>query len=263
MSGARRKALLRYGLFAVLAIVCACWGAASVEISAADRVSREAVLPIPAAPRPRGPVTILVLGDSLAYGYGASTKAKSFVSLLGRRLARARPGSIIINASYPGARTREVLGYLKRRPNTRVDAIIVVSGANDIRKLTPPLAFARDQSTLLVRLHREFPGTPILMSNVPDVSGRYFSLPVHTLHRVLFLAPFRLPLGYLIDIDAGIQEKIARRSGATMIDLHALSQKTHADNPRYISGDGLHPNDAGHARIAAFVWRPLSRVLEL
>lgn len=91
MSG-RRIVQLRYGFFAALAIVCAFWMATSFEIAAADRVWLSPAPQSPAARRPRGPVTILVLGDTLAYGYGASTRAKSFVFLLNRRLTHVRPG---------------------------------------------------------------------------------------------------------------------------------------------------------------------------
>ncbi len=137
--------------------------------------------------------------------------------------------------------------------------MLVIAGANDIRKLTSPFAFARAQRELLERIHRKYPSAPVFMTNVPDVSNRYFSLHLG-LRRTQVVAPLRLPLRYLIDTDDGIQNTLAHKFRATLVD-HALSQKRDADDPRFISGDGLHPNDAGHARIAAFMWPSLRKAL--
>ena len=68
----------------------------------------------------------------------------------------------------------------------------------------------------------------------------------------------RAPLVALIAVDDAIIRETAARFGATIVDLHALSIAKGADDPRFISADGLHPNDAGHARIADFVWPTLA-----
>ena len=137
-----------------------------------------------------------------------------------RRLFHARAGSSIVNASYPGARTADLFAQLQRSPHRGIAAVLVVAGANDIRRLTTPLAFARQQRDLLERVHRQYPKAPVFMTNVPDVSGRYFSLRTMS-RRTQAFAPLRIPLRWLIDIDDGVQQKLAREFGATLIDLHA------------------------------------------
>ena len=75
--------------------------------------------------------TVLVMGDSLSAGYGMAA-AQGWVSLLGERLAKERPGWQVVNASISGETTaggssRIVAEVLRHRP----DVVVIALGAND------------------------------------------------------------------------------------------------------------------------------------
>lgn len=77
------------------------------------------------------PHTVLVMGDSLSAGYGMAA-AQGWVSLLGERLAKEKPGWRVVNASISGETTaggasRIVAEVLRHRP----DVVVIALGAND------------------------------------------------------------------------------------------------------------------------------------
>jgi len=81
-----------------------------------------------AAPSQR---TVLVMGDSLSAGYGMAAH-EGWVSRLGERLAREKPGWRVVNASISGETTaggasRIVGEVLRHRP----DVVVIALGAND------------------------------------------------------------------------------------------------------------------------------------
>lgn len=86
--------------------------------------------------------TVLVMGDSLSAGYGMAAP-EGWVSLLGERLVREKPGWRVVNASISGETTaggssRIVDEVLRHRPGV----VVIALGANDgLRGL--PLAEAR------------------------------------------------------------------------------------------------------------------------
>ena len=208
---------------------------------------------IPSRSTHAGPMRVLVLGDSLAYGYGTTTRTTSFVGVIAKKMTAQRVGSVVLNESFPGISTAELQAQLRRTPAGRVDLVLIVAGANDIRKLTDPLALAMQERAILAAVHGRYPLAPVLVTNVPDVSSRYFGLHFSN-KRTQVIAPLRVPLRLLIALDDTIVDAATSRSGATEIDLHTLSLTSDATNPRFISSDGLHPSDAGHARIARFLW---------
>ncbi len=81
-----------------------------------------------AAPQAR---TVLVMGDSLSAGYGMAAH-EGWVSRLGERLAKDRPGWRVVNASISGETTaggasRIVGEVLRHRP----EVVVIALGAND------------------------------------------------------------------------------------------------------------------------------------
>ena len=85
----------------------------------------------PAAVEAPSPRTVLVMGDSLSAGYGMAAH-EGWVSRLGERLAREKPGWRVVNASISGETTaggssRIVGEVLRHRP----DVVVIALGAND------------------------------------------------------------------------------------------------------------------------------------
>jgi len=214
----------------------------------------------PSHVEPRGALTIAVVGDSLARGMRASTPQRSFVGLLFARVAEVRPGSRLVNVSAPGARLREIPGQVARLPDERVDLVLMVAVGNDVMAATDPLSLARDERAAFDAIGRRFPAAPVLFTNVPDVSSRRFTF--RSLGRRAFLPPsMRLPLSKIITFDNALVENIGAHRQAGLIDLEALSRTRDANDARFISPDGLHPNDAGHARLADFAWPAFATAL--
>jgi|GEM_PF-908433 len=200
----------------------------------------------------RGPITLLVLGDSLGSGFRASPGA-SFVARLGADLRRARPGSRTYNLSTPGSKIGDLQRQLVKAPVEKADAVMLVAGGNDVRALTDPLKLALQERALLDRIHARFPDAVVFVANVPDVSRSMFGLPA-TRKRFKLWSGLRSPIRSIVALDDALVERMARNRNAAILDLLSLSRLPDADDPRFISSDGLHPNDAGHARIAAYAW---------
>jgi lysophospholipase L1-like esterase len=221
---------------------------AAIALTTFDRTTYR----FPAAAKGSGPLTLLVLGDSLGSGYQASRDG-SFVARLSAALSKARPGSQTYNLSAHGAKIGDLQKQLNKTSGVKVDAVLLVAGGNDVRALTDPIRLALDERILLDRIHARFPDAVVIVTNVPDVSRSMFSLPV-TRKRIQLWTAFRSPIRSLVAFDDSLVERLARNRDAVIVDLLSLSRLPDADDPTFISRDGLHPNDAGHARIAAYAW---------
>ncbi len=97
---------------------------------------------LPLLAQASSPRTLLVMGDSLSAAYGLAAE-QGWVSLMGEKLARERPGWQVVNASISGETTAggasRIDGELARH---RPDAVLIELGANDgLRGL--PLDVAR------------------------------------------------------------------------------------------------------------------------
>src|SRR5690606_22626790 len=77
------------------------------------------------------PRTVLVMGDSLSAGYGMAAH-EGWVSLLGERLAREKPGWRVVNASIsgetPAGGSARIVGEVLRH---HPDVVVIALGAND------------------------------------------------------------------------------------------------------------------------------------
>ena len=138
-------------------------------LPAAAQPAAAAADPGAAAPR-----TVLVMGDSLSAGYGMAAR-EGWVSLLGERLARERPGWRVVNASISGETTaggasRIVGEVLRHRP----DVVVIALGANDgLRGL--PLAEARRNLARMVGAS-QYVGAKVLLVGMrlpPNLGPEY------------------------------------------------------------------------------------------
>lgn len=80
-----------------------------------------------AAPR------VLIIGDSLAVGCGASRPEESIAGLI----AQEFPDVAIVNRARNGARTAEATAQLRVDGDARYDAILISVGGNDVLRRTP------------------------------------------------------------------------------------------------------------------------------
>jgi lysophospholipase L1-like esterase len=88
---------------------------------------------------------ILVIGDSVVLGVGASDGAHSLVG----KIAELYPTSSVIGCGMIGGKTENVLEMLKRKKiDSKLDLIIIMCGGMDVLHFTPPEKYRRNLSDL-------------------------------------------------------------------------------------------------------------------
>lgn len=199
--------------------------------------------PLPARADP-AEHTILVLGDSLTFGYGLPDPAtQAYPALLQQKLdarAAAAPGAPrwrVVNAGVSGDTTSGGLrraDWVSRQP---VAILVLALGSNDgLRGLNPAL-IETNLAAIGDRLAARNPGLRVLLvgQRMPVSMGDYAAqfeavFPRLAAARGWALAPF------LLEGVGGVLE---------------LNQ-----------ADAIHPNETGHARMAETVWGALAPLLE-
>ena len=186
-------------------------------------------------------VELAVLGDSLAYGTGASDTAHGFAFLTYEAIARERPGSEITNYAIGGSVARDVVRLQAARlRERRADAVIVCVGGNDVVRATDPDAFAAAYRELLAAVRRFAPQAAIVVLGVPDVA----------------ISPLFAERAEAVRALARADDRGARAAAsaarATYVDLFALTHGRR-DPAAFLGSDRFHPSNGGHAAIAAAV----------
>jgi len=195
------------------------------------------------------PKRIVALGDSLAFGTGATHPENAFIFRAYLRVRETHPGSRIDNLAIPGATARDVLRLQAPRLAHEVaDAVIVCVGGNDVVRRVDAAAFAQTYAALVARIRALQPHAALLCCGVPDVGLS-----------PLFTGIDDADIAQLSRADDRAVSTIAVRAGATFVDLFGATVK-HQGN-RFLSEDRFHPSDAGYAVLAGVLAPPLLRVL--
>jgi len=176
------------------------------------------ILP-PAVPTPR----LVVMGDSITVGRGASTPDRSWAAIVARDL-----GMPLTNVAISGSRVAE-----QPIPAvTRGDTVIWLVGYNDMRAGTPITEFRATVAQGVTQMQQR--GAQVVL-----VSGLRMS-----------------PAGYAAyapQWNHGSDAQVARyaesvRDLAPFVDLQGIPPST--------TNDLVHPDNAGHAAIAAAILAP-------
>ena len=180
--------------------------------------------------------TILVMGDSLSAGYGMAAR-EGWVSLLGERLARDRPGWRVVNASISGETTaggasRIVGEVLRHRP----DVVVIALGANDgLRGL--PLREARRNL------------------------ARMIGASQHVGAKVL-LVGMRMPPNLGEDYTRGFERNYRDLAGLFDTALLPFLLEPIALDRNAFQDDNLHPTVEAQDKLLAHVWPALLPLIE-
>lgn len=202
--------------------------------------------------------TINFLGDSITEGAGASAPDKCYVEVLRRNygLTHARnygiSGTRIAHQMQASDNPRNDLDSCGRfhKMDDHADAVVVFGGTNDFgHGLAPfreigdfsPDTFCGACDTLYKGLRTKYPHIPVII--VTPTPRRAETDPHGDGSK-----PTKQPLCAYVD---AIQ-KIAAVNGLPVLDLFHCAPVGHRDLfPPELFPDGLHPNDIGHARLAA------------
>jgi len=227
------KTLRRYGglakRFNAIAALCAAVFLGVVSLSASVFAQSGAAASATAA----GPIRLLVLGDSLAAGYGLAA-SEAFPAQLERAL-RAKGHNInVINAGVSGDTSAGGRARLDWSLADNPHAVIVELGANDGLRGLEPQSTADNLAAILKALKDR--GTPTLLA------GMY--------------APPNLGAAYGKEFNA-LYARIAKEHGAALYPFFLDGVTAEA---ALNQADGIHPNAKG---VAVIVERILPAVEKL
>jgi lysophospholipase L1-like esterase len=214
--------------------------AALLALAALAACARRNPPPLRASATPGRPVRIVVLGDSLAYGTGASAPRNAFIFRAYLRVREQHPGSRIDSYAIGGSTAADVLRLqASRLAHARADVVVICVGGNDVVHRVAAADFARTYANLVARVRALQPHTAIVCCGVPDVGLS-----------PLFTGADHDAVTRLSRQDDAAIRAVARRARAEFVDLYATTMRQHGDVNRFLSEDRFHPSDAGYAQLA-------------
>jgi len=193
---------------------------------------------------------LVVIGDSLAHGTGASTPAHSFVGLVAGHI-RAHHALTLVDYGIPGANADDIA----RREVPRIrpeacDLVVVIAGANDVQQFHTPGRFAGDYLPLIGAIRKRDPHAGLVLLGLPQISQSRIIPGI-----------LKGPISFLSDRGNASIRDVAARYHAGFVDLYALSLEHAKGSGTLIGPDGLHPNDEGYALMAAAAYPAVDAVL--
>ncbi|MFN0066175.1 MAG: arylesterase [Limisphaerales bacterium] len=189
-----------------------------------------------AAGTPPAPVRLLVLGDSLAAGFGVDPDTAYPARL--EQMARAAGLPVtVVNGGVSGDTTAgglRRLNWLLRQPP---DLLLIALGGNDGLRGLPPAATRSNLLAIVDAARARVPGLPVVLAGMqmpPNMGDEYTRA-----FREVFPA-------------------VAKERDTAFVPhlLEGVGGRPDLNLP-----DGIHPTPAGHAVIASNVWPVLEPVL--
>jgi lysophospholipase L1-like esterase len=179
--------------------------------------------------------TVLILGDSTAYGTGARFSKNSIAG----RLATDYPNVSIENQADNGAKTFDVAQKALRLEHTSFDIVIVQVGGNDILSYIPINHILNNLKTI-VTLSKKIARKHVILVAPMNVS----SSP-------LFWFPFNVLYGARSRMVRNAFHKVSNTSKVTLVDLYVPRYRDpfREENFPYFAKDLVHPNDKGYGLI--------------
>ena len=197
------------------------------------------------------PFLYVALGDSTVYGVGATSPDRSYVGQIYRRLRSVCPRARLVNLGEGGATAADVrAGQLARALALRPDIVTVSVGPNDITRRRSPQQYEEDIEVILTALSRQT-GAIVVVNLIPDITVT----PRFRRHERASALRQR------VEVFNAVLDRLARASGAVVVDLFGPSQREVPRQPALISSDNYHPSDQGYARWAELMWGTLAQRL--
>ncbi len=209
-------------------------GAIRLGLHLARLLAPLALLARPAPAAPDEPIGLLVLGDSLAAGYGLA-EADGFEARLAAALAAEGKRVRIIDGAVPGDTAAGGLARLDWLMAEHPKAALVELGANDGLRGEDPAVLERNLGAILDRLAAAH--IPVLLAGMyapPNMGSAYAE---------------RFRAVYL---------HLAARPG---VIFEPFFLEGVAGTPALNQADGMHPNAAGEARVVAAILAYVEKLL--
>lgn len=208
--------------------------------------------PPPVVPTPRlTQLRFLAFGDSLTYGVINLTAVTSLgaglpvsypfklQALLTERYKDQQP--VVINGGLPGERASNARARLRSLiSEADADVVLLLEGANDLNQLGENgLSATNEAMKELVRTIKGAGAIPLLLTQPPQRPG----------------LPKTPAAGFIADYNRDLR-RLAQAEGITVIDVDRQFDVS-LQGP-----DGLHPSEAGYARIAEIVLATIKSMFE-
>ncbi len=182
------------------------------------------------------PRTIVVLGDSIAAGYGVNP-SEAYPALLQDKINSAGLDYTVVNAGVSGDTTADGLNrinWLLRRP---IDVLVLELGGNDGLRGFPVATIATNLQAIIDRVKQKDSNVQIVIvgMRMPPNLGEAYT----TAYKNIFPA-------------------LAEKNHAALVPflLDGVGGK-----PELNQADHIHPTAAGHRIVAENVWKVLKPVL--
>jgi lysophospholipase L1-like esterase len=184
------------------------------------------------------PLTLALLGDSIAYGQGATSPAHTVGARLAAQLRAAGAEPEVRVFAAPGATSAGLAAQVRRALDAAPDIAVIIIGANDLTRMVPASEAAGRLAAAVQSLRAA--GAQVVVAPAPDLSA----------------VPW-VPLSLRGAVRAAsetlrqAQTRAAGAAGAHVADVNAATAARFAADPTMFSADRFHPSSAGYAAIAA------------
>ena len=182
-------------------------------------------------------VRLAVLGDSIAWGQGASRERDRLAPRLVEGLEQRGfdvQGRVF---AVPGARSAGLAAQVRSALEWDPTLVVIVIGANDLTHLVPPDEAARALGDAVRKLREA--GAEVVVAPAPDLSA-VPHVPVF-LHEVVRAAG---------DVLREKQVAAVLAADGQLADPDQRASRAFATDPSLFSPDRFHPSSAGYAVIA-------------
>jgi acyl-CoA thioesterase-1 len=181
--------------------------------------------------------TIVVLGDSLAAGYGLDP-AEAFPAQLQKSIDALGWNFSVINAGVSGDTTAGGLRRIDWLLKRKVDVLVIELGGNDGLRGIPVGLTRTNLQGIIDRAKEKYPDVPVV------------------------IAGMQMPPNMGEEYNAAFQKifpELAKANQAALVPflLEGVGGKPELNQP-----DRIHPTAEGHRLLAANVWKILKPVLE-
>ncbi len=192
---------------------------------------------IPATEKNVTPKNLLILGDSLAAGYGIN-REEAFPALLQKKIETAKLPYRIVNGGVSGDTTAGGLRRIDWMLKQPVDVLIVELGGNDGLRGIPPAETKKNLQGIIDKAKQKYPQVRVVIAGMqmPPNMGEDYTKAF-----------------------AEVFPAVAKANQATLIPflLEGVGGQADLNQP-----DGIHPTPKGHEVVAENVWKVLAPVLK-
>ncbi|CAN5150723.1 hypothetical protein BH11PAT4_BH11PAT4_6400 [soil metagenome] len=187
--------------------------------------------------------SIVVLGDSLAQGVGATSSEKTLAAQIFASRKGAFPNATLWNFGLAGATVANVVGDQSQRlAAVKPAEIYLIIGANDVTKQTPVESFAESYRNLLATLTGT--GAKVVVVTIPKLAA---TPAVPEAQKVAADTRTKLLNEKILAAAAEYPGKVR------VVDGYAFSERELQPGSDFLADDQFHPNDDGYAKLAAEV----------